>query len=455
MRRLGLVLLVGSLIISACAPKVIPAPVITTPKYPDFILPQVPPALSGNVAAVTHDRAWRFLQNGDLPNAEHELTTALLAAPDFFPSEAAAGYLEMAKGNAEAAIDRFDRALARQADYAPALAGRGQALLSLGRDDDAIAAFSAAYAADSSLGNLPRQVEVLKFRQLERSIEAARQAAKSNRLDEASRAYQAAIARSPESAFLYRELATVERRRQNDQSALDYLRQSIVIDPNDAGAHAQVAELLEASGNLQEALTEYEAAIAIERSDALEAKRDGIKAKIEFDRLPEEYRTIPTAPQINRAQLAALIGIQLPQVVQAMGASSAVVITDVRSSWAEPWIMPVARAGVIEAFANHTFQPDGVIRRSDLAAAVSRMLSAIGTAAQTKVWESARTRFTDLAPTHLVYPAASVAVASGVMTTDGDGSFQQARAVTGAEAVDAIQRLARLASPPTGASIRR
>ena len=98
-------------------------------------------------------------------------------------------------------------------------------------------------------------------------------------------------------------------------------------------------------------------------------------------------------------------------------------------------------------FANHAFQPRTVVRRTDLAQAVARILARIAAKnpGRTKVWESARLTFSDLSPSHLAYPAASIAVAAGVMKTSGDNSFQPSRAVTGAEAIAAIENIEALA----------
>ncbi len=62
-----------------------------------------------------------------------------------------------------------------------------------------------------------------------------------------------------------------------------------------------------------------------------------------------------------------------------------------------------------------------------------------------KAWETARLKFSDLSPSHLAYPAASAAVASGVLTTGAGNSFQPSRPVTGAEAIDAIAKIEALA----------
>ena len=49
-------------------------------------------------------------------------------------------------------------------------------------------------------------------------------------------------------------------------------------------------------------------------------------------------------------------------------------------------------------------------------------------------------------PGHLNYESATRAVAAGVLRIEGDGRFDPIRAVSGAEAIDAVERLARLAA---------
>jgi hypothetical protein len=164
-------------------------------------------------------------------------------------------------------------------------------------------------------------------------------------------------------------------------------------------------------------------------------------------RLPAEYRAIDQAAQITRGDLAALIGIRLGGLLSSSRRSDAALITDVRNHWAATWIMAVARAGIMDPFANHAFQPRTVVRRTDLAQAVARVLAqvAVRNPPRAKAWEAARLRFSDLSPSHLAYPAASIAVASGVMKTGTDSSFQPSRAVTGGEAVDVIAAIQALA----------
>jgi type IV pilus assembly protein PilF len=445
---LGLTAVLGAL--AACAPRVVPVPAVETPRFPDFLPPSVPADAVGGRAAQHQDRAWRFLQAGDLTNAEREVEAALQAVPAYYPALTIAGYIGLAREDEERALTYFERSLARQNGDTAALVGRGQALVALNREPEAIATFEAALAVDPSLVDVRRRVAVLRFRALEQDLALAREAAQAGRLDAAEQAYRAALARSPDSAFLYRELADVERRRGQVDLAMEYFRKAIELDPSDAGSLLQIAALLEARDELTQALEVYDRALALDPAPSTEALRDAVRARLELARLPAEYRAIATASQVARGDLAALIGVRLSHVLQALAARETVVLTDMRGDWAEPWIVAVTQAGVMEAYANHTFQPRAPVRRVDLAEAVVRLLPHIAAPTDLRAWQGARRSFTDLSAGHLAYPAASAAVASGVMTMGSGGSFAPSEPVTGAEAMAAIERLEAMAGPPTG-----
>lgn len=438
---------VALLAVAACGPKaVVTVPVVSAPKFPDFVEPTVPRDLASRPAVPARERAWLFLQAGDLKNADREVGAALKTDPAFYPLDAVGGYIELARNNNRNALTRFDRVLQRHGDYVAALVGKGQALAGLDREDEALAAFQSALAVDATLTDVQRRVDVLKFKTVQRQIGIARQAARNGKTDDAMRAYRAAIDASPESAFLFRELAAIERAQGDADSALTHYQRANALDPSDAPSLVAMAELLADKDDFDPALKAYAAALALEPNPRVEEARAKLAARAEIARLPAEYRAISTAAQITRGDLAALIGQRLVNLLNATRPRDVGVITDIRGHWAERWILSVARAGVMDPLPNHTFQPRGVVRRADLAQAVSRLLAkvAVVSPAEARRWTNARGRFPDMAASHLAYPAASVATASGVMTTAADGGFQPNRAVTGEEAIAALDRLGQL-----------
>jgi len=447
MRRVMPLALAGLLIgVSACAPKSVPAPVVSQPRFPEFLKPVVPVDAAQSIPALRFDRGWAFLQDADFRNAEREFSSALRYDARFSPAESGLGYLELARKEPKASLSHFDRALESQPRDPSSLVGRGEALAGLGRDADAVAAFEAALAVNPSLPDVSRRVEVLRFRSVEQNLATAREAAKAGKSDDAVRAYQLAIASSPDSAFLYRELGQVQRRAGRSADALANFRKAVELDATDAASYAQIGELLEASGDFQGAERAYDTSLDLERSDEVAARRDAVRAQIALTRLPEQYRAIPDLPQVTRADLAALIGVQLEPLVRGMQGRDPGVITDIRGHWAESWIVSVTRAGVLEAFDNHTFQPRTVVRRVDLAQVIARLLPrAAAMGGVQPSWQSARLNFADIAPSHLAYPAASTSVAAGILEAGPQSTFEPSRAISGKEAVEAVTRLARLA----------
>jgi len=178
----------------------------------------------------------------------------------------------------------------------------------------------------------------------------------------------------------------------------------------------------------------------------LTARIEGLREKAAFAAMPDEYRTIDKAQTVTRAQLAALLGVELAELIKRAPKRAPAVLTDVRTNWANPWILSVTGVGIMEGFPNHTFQPDSVVRRGDLASIASRVLNliALQNPQRAAQWRNARRKFGDLAPGHLSYPAASMAVEAGVITTV-DQNFELTRAVTGIEAIMAVGKLKELA----------
>jgi tetratricopeptide (TPR) repeat protein len=452
-RRAALVAILFTLVaVAGCAAKRAPAmPPTSTPHFPDYVFPSIPGQIASPGIGALHELGWQWLQAGDPKTAERNFTAALRQSPGFYPSEAGLGYSALARKDSKEAASHFERALAANPSYAPALAGKGEALLTLGQRDQALASFEAAVSADPQLSAIRSRIEVLRFRGLQDDVDAARKAADAGRLPEARGLYERTIAASPDSPFLYRELAIVEKREGNLAGALAHAQKAATLNPTESRNFTTIGEIYEAQSEFAKAVDAYSTALTLEPNEAIESKLDDLRARAAFAAMPQEYRSIETSPTVTRAQLAALLGVRLDDLLKRAPRSNPIVITDTRGSWATPWILSTARAGVMEVYPNHTFLPNVPVRRGELAQAASQVLSLISStnprlAASVK---NAREKFPDISPGHLSYHAASVVVETGVMTATADGSFQLSRPVTGQEAVAAVNKLAELSGRPS------
>ncbi len=441
----------GALIAAAvaaggCAARV---PVVTTPAFPDFVFPAVPPAYA--TAGIDGDQrdAWAFLQAGDIDRAERRFAALVARDGAFFPATAGLGWVDVARGSYRDAVDHFDAALDGAADYVPALVGRGDALLAVDDVGGALGSFEEAFAVDPGLVRVERLVGELRLRVMNARHAAARAAVDAGRLADAQATYADMIAAFPESAFLYLELAELLQRRGETAAALAQIRRARRLDPNDAEAAVVEGVLLEALGELEAAEDAYEVAEALEPTEESAAGLARVRRALQFAVMPAEYRSIPAVESATRGQLAALLGVRLAELLgdAAFGAATPI-LTDTRDHWAGRWIVETVRAGVMAVGAGNRFEPERPVRRGDLAdvvAVVLDLVAAIDPQAARR-WRAARVRFADMNPGHLNYDSATLAVAAGVLRTFGDQSFDPTGPVSGSDAVGAVDRLARLAA---------
>lgn len=451
MRYIG-VLLATMALLAGCATRRAAPPTPTTLAHPEFVYPQLPTALAAAPGASRVDVGWRYLQVDDLKNADLEFGVALKLGPKLYPARAGQGYVALAKRDYNAALKAFDAALEADGSYVSALVGKGQTLLAQDKTDLALAAFERALIADPSLTDLNRRVEVLRFRNVQDVIEAAQTASKAGRLEDARRAYERAVTLSPDSAFLYRELGQVEKRAGDSEQALQHLRRAIELDPNDATALVETGELLEARGDVVGAEDAYRKAASLDPGLNLAGRIAAIAERAREARLPEEFRAALTTPQLTRGDLAALIGVRLDALIRRAPARQ-IVVTDAQRHWAAQWITETTSAGIIEPFENHTFQPRTGVRRGDLATVVSKLVALVAES-NPSVRErlSQRPAVADVPPRHLQYDAVTSVVATGVMPLVEGDRFLVSRQVSGAEAVEVIDRVRVLAATMLGAS---
>ncbi len=445
--RVGVVL-VAVCLAEACALRPI-APVVTTPRYPAYPVPAIPEALGATAALrAQHDRAWQWLQSGDPRQASREFWRLLAGRPDFYPAETGLGFAYLADRQFKLAAESFNHALSRNDLYLPAWIGQAEAQIALSHDAEAIVAMNRILAIDPQQTAIQSRLDLVGFRQLQSLIEDGRRARLAGELDVARRLLAQALGRSPASTVILLELALTESAARAFDAAERYARRAVEAEPNEAEVHAALGGVLEAQGRYADAAAVFARVAALDPRPEWRVRSVELGQRAELAALPDDFGAIETATTLTRAQVAAFIGIKLKALVAGAPQRVSAVVTDVRSHWAAPWILPVTRAGIMDIFANHTFQPSATVQRSDLAQVAVELLSLAGTRQPTDLarWRAARPRFEDVSVSHLSYRSAALAVSAGAMGTHDGDRFDPIRPATGSDLAGVVRRVAELAS---------
>ncbi len=449
LRRWALAAAIATTAAIAGCSRPVPLPVVVpgTERFPEYPKPELTADLARqDVVARQHERAWLELQSGDPRAAERTLRELLRKAPRAYPSQVSLGFVRLAQEQPAQALQLFDRALGVDASYVPALVGRGEALVELGREGEAFEAYQTVLERAPDQPVAQRRVEVLRFRAVQSDVALAQGALAAARLEEARDHYQRAIKASPDSGFLHRDLADVERRLDNGARARALVDRALALDPQDARSWALRGELQDAAGDTEGAMAAYRRALELDPGlPDLSARIAVIETGLKEAALPAELKAIGQAPRVTRGDVAALLAYRVPTLLQA-SATGTVLITDSRRHWAQSAILLAARAGAMEVYPNHTFQPGAGLNRGEFAAVVARVLNLVAARVPqaARGWAEARLAFADVRPRHTLYMAISRAVASGVMSPLEGQTFGISRPMTGADAVNAVDRLARL-----------
>lgn len=405
--------------------------------------PDVPGDLAARAADVArYEQAWSRIRGGDTAGGERDLNDLLKQSPQFYPAVASLGELRFERQRYGDAGVLFSQALGMNAAYVPALAGLADARLGARDDAGALTALQALLAADPSRADVRGRLDVVRLRVAESELAQAEKARAAGQLDVAEAHLMRALDATPENVAVLRSLAAVDLAKGALEDAEARARQAAALDPQDAAVLAVLGDVLDAQGRYREAAAAYARAVAIDPRPAWSERRASLQTRSDALALPEDYRAIDGSASVTRAQVAAILGVRLASVLDRAPARVPEIVTDVRRHWAAAWIMPVVRAGWIDALPNHTFEPGGVVRRADLARIVAAVLQdvAAGRPRDLARWRAARPAFADMPRDHAAYAAAALAVSAGIMTAEAN-RFVPAGVVGGPELIAIIGRI--------------
>jgi tetratricopeptide (TPR) repeat protein len=411
------------------------------PRLPDteeFVFPSTAP---GELTARERrrlDEAWGALLAGRTAAAEKEFRKLLARRPGLHAAETALGYALLRLGRLEEAAGRFQSVLARRAVDFPALMGAASVAARRGELDQALALYKRAQAVSPRNLTAGRRLGEVKLQLTEQRVAAGRAALLAGDRARAIAEYRRALSAAPELASLRVELADLLLEAGDAQGAVSALAEE---PGQDRQALARLGDVLVQIKDYARALETYRRMLARDPGDAeAQARAAEVRRTLELLQMPQEYRRIATAARVTRADLAALVSVKVTALARAAPAQ-AQVVTDISGSWARDHILRVVSLDILDVYPNHTFQPGSTVRRGELARAVGRVLDLLNWPVQPAP------ALTDMSASNLFHAGATRAVAAGLMDVTPQGAFEPWRPVSGKDAVDVIEALARLVGP--------
>jgi tetratricopeptide (TPR) repeat protein len=408
------------------------------PDGEDYLFPAARPGELRPKEAEAVEKSWRKVLTGDTVGAEKGFQRVLAGRPGLLPAETGLAYARLRAGRVSEAGHGFEAALARRPEYMPALMGSASVAVRAGDLDRALELYRRAVASDPAETRARKRLAEVKLRLTEKRVAEAKKALDDGDAASAISGYRHALDAAPEVAGLRLALADLLLAEGGAGEAAEVL----AADPlGDRQTRLRLAEVLSGLGEYRRALETLDLILAKEPKDAEARMRAReVREALTLSELPEEYRRIPTASRLSRAELAALLCINVTALARLPPGEPKVAV-DISGSWARNHIARVLALDVMELFPNHTFQPGLPVRRGELARAASRVLDLLGARSRPGLPP------VDMAPANAAYDAAVRVVGLGLMELNVDGTFEPGRPVTGREGLDVVEGLGRAAEP--------
>ncbi len=370
MRRVAGLLAVA-LLAGACAKRVVPP----VPEGEDYVQPT---AGSGEVSASEAKElraAWTGVLAGDTAAAARRYEKLLKRRPALTPAQTGLAYARLRSGQAEAAGAIFAAVLEREPEYVSALVGAGSAAFRQGDLAAALGLYRRAQAVAPADALVRKRLAALKMQATERSIGLAQDAAARGDAGAAERQYEAALDVAPEVAPVRLALAELMAARGDWQGAVALLE----ADPSgDRQVSLRRAAILLEEQEFARAEEVYRGLLARDPGDgAARAGEKSAREALELASMPAEYRAIPGAPRLTRADLAALVAVRV-HALRRVAPGEPTVALDIGGSWAREHVARLLELGIMDVYPNHTFQPGATVRRADVARVVERTLDRLG-----------------------------------------------------------------------------
>jgi tetratricopeptide (TPR) repeat protein len=266
--------------------------------------------------------------------------------------------------------------------------------------------------------------------------------AKAGDKDKYIRALEQAAWFSPDMTAITLQIADHYYGEGDGQRSLPYYEAVSEKDPHNEAVLLKLASLYEKKEKFEMALVTLDRLLALKPGDPfLESEKKRVRDSIQEMKLPEKFKRIFFKTEINREELAALIGHYFEKSIRTDRAPE--IITDIDGSFAREQIIRVCTGGIMSARPDHTFDRFSTPDRATFAVilhALIRHLEKNGRALNVVPQGNAALP-ADLSPLHKHYGIIQYLVNAQILPLDAENNFNPTRPVSPADVIYALKKI--------------
>ncbi|MCX6557788.1 MAG: tetratricopeptide repeat protein [Candidatus Aminicenantes bacterium] len=401
----------------------------------DFHLPALP---GSDVSDANFRQGWEQLQKGDSDAAYKSFQ---LSEVRLDKKQAAFGYVFLARQKYSAASAQFAQALATNPENMEA--GMGLAMIQEyeGKTTDAFRAYA------DLLTRAPEDTWLkLKYESIKTSStqECLRQAESYQNSDKEK--YVACLQQahffSPEMTAITLKIAAFYYEENQWPRSRTFYEAALENEPYNQDALLRLAAIYEKDGKFDLALVTLDRLLALKPGDPfLEGEKKRVNDRFQEMNLPEKFKKIFFKAEINREEMAALIGYYFDRYIE-MG-SAPVIITDIDGSFAKEQIIKTCTAGIMGVRPDHSFDRFSIPDRATFAVNLKALIDYLQSRGHTLHFTPLPNpvESLDLSPLHKNYEIIKFMVNAQILPLDAEQLFNPTRPVSPNDVIFSLKKI--------------
>ncbi len=407
------------------------------PPPPSLFIGNLPQAVVAELSLderILTEEAWENLRQGRGDKAQKLISKLGTESPFYY---AGMGYASLLLNRISDSENYFKHALQNYPDMTLAHIGLAQVYQKAGKDDLAFIEFREILKREENNTWAQQSYKVIKERKTQESLDEAKTYLAHQDTEKSKEAFLKALYYSPQSTAAHLSLAEIFKKENNLKNALVHLKAASTIEPDNKNVLNVYAETLYQAEDYPRSLEVYERLLDLEpENDNIQTRVKTLKNRLGIFELPSQYDAIPASEAITREEVAALIEVKFKDTLDEPKTQPPIII-DISTSWASRYILRAASLGLLDVYANHTFQPKKIFTRAEMADVLNKLINYLKRKNYVFISQipPEKIQISDVSPDNYYYQPILRIVSYGIMNLSADRSFNPDLPVSGQEAI--------------------
>jgi tetratricopeptide (TPR) repeat protein len=401
----------------------------------DFHLPELN---SDDFSDSFYSAGWANLKKGDIDVAYNLLQRSEVRLEK---KHVAFGYVFLARKKFSAAAEQFTQALEKNPDNLEAAIGLATIYELEEKITEAYQYYGKLLTRAPANAWVKLRYENIKASSTQKYLLQA-ESYKNSDKEKYIAALQQAAFFSPEMTAITLQIAAYYDQENQWDRSLPFYEAVLEKEPYNREVLLKLAAIYEKKGKFDLALVALDRLLVFNPGDTvLESERKRIREQFQEMNLPEKFKKIFFKTEIDREEMAALIGYYFDQYIQLEQAPE--IITDIDGSFAREYIIKICTSAIMSARPDHSFDRFSVPDRATFAVILQALINYLekkGLTLHFTPLEKA-SESVDLSPLHKNYEIIRFMINAQILHLDSEQIFNPTRPVSPTDVIYALKKI--------------